>query len=187
MTMEERTEAAVALIEGDDFSYLQVAETFGVSRSIIAGLIYRYKDRGGVITKRRVIAGTFIRDKAKREKVIAELNAKTNGKLLEPKARVPRISASRSEMNLKKVAPIPRNQYVPVPPPVGLSLLDITNDTCRWPQGTGPYSFCGAPTALSITGRKVYCAAHNFLAYRAFEPREKTNAKPYGKTLSLPR
>ena len=42
-----------------------------------------------------------------------------------------------------------------------LSLLELTKQTCRWPQGTGPYTFCGCATMDKLP----YCAAHTAQAY----------------------
>ena len=45
-----------------------------------------------------------------------------------------------------------------------ISLLDLTEDTCRWPFGDrGSYLFCGAPRAGPSP---PYCAEHARLHYR---------------------
>jgi GcrA cell cycle regulator len=45
----------------------------------------------------------------------------------------------------------------PQPPPqFSLSLLQLKPGQCRWPQGDGPFRFCGAPQALGSS----YCAEH---------------------------
>lgn len=40
--------------------------------------------------------------------------------------------------------------------PRHLSLIELTAETCRWPYGDGPFTFCGHPPAAD----KPYCAAH---------------------------
>ena len=51
----------------------------------------------------------------------------------------------------------------------GKSLLELTNDTCRWPNGepgTRGFFFCGAPGA-DLEGGRPYCAHHARCAYSA--------------------
>jgi GcrA cell cycle regulator len=51
----------------------------------------------------------------------------------------------------------------------GKSLLELTNECCRWPQGrlgTRGFFFCGAPGADLERG-KPYCACHARRAYQA--------------------
>lgn len=45
--------------------------------------------------------------------------------------------------------------------PKHISLFQLTNATCKWPFGDGPFTFCGQP---SVTGFP-YCAHHKALAY----------------------
>jgi len=47
----------------------------------------------------------------------------------------------------------------------GVELLDLTNNTCRFPSGDSPFSFCGDPTA-DLAGCRPYCPFHSKLAYR---------------------
>lgn len=63
----------------------------------------------------------------------------------------------------------------PLPPPEpsaaplnGISLFDLTNETCRWPKGlvgAADFCFCGRPDADLSTG-KPYCAEHTKRAKR---------------------
>lgn len=51
----------------------------------------------------------------------------------------------------------------------GKTLLELTNDTCRWPNGepgTRGFFFCGAPGA-DLEGGRPYCAHHARCAYSA--------------------
>ena len=45
------------------------------------------------------------------------------------------------------------------------SLLELTEETCRWPigdPGTADFFFCGGPTVTSLP----YCAYHSRVAYQ---------------------
>ncbi len=53
----------------------------------------------------------------------------------------------------------------------GKTLLELTNDSCRWPfgrPGTSKFHFCGAPGADLERGMP-YCAVHAQRAYRTSE------------------
>ena len=68
----------------------------------------------------------------------------------------------------------PTRRVVPSPQPQtneswqrGKSLLELTNDTCRWPHGepgTRGFFFCGVPGA-DLEGGKPYCVHHARRAY----------------------
>lgn len=45
--------------------------------------------------------------------------------------------------------------------PLHISLFDLNKNTCRWPYGEGPYTFCGRPSDGS-----TYCAPHFHLSLR---------------------
>ena len=64
----------------------------------------------------------------------------------------------------------PRPEPPPEPPrPSGISLLELTNDTCRFPHGepgAPDFFFCGAPGA-DLEGGRPYCARHARLAYNS--------------------
>lgn len=184
MTSAEKVGVCVELSETQDLSYLEIAVIFGVSRNVIAGTMHRFKEKGGVLTNRRAIGNVWHGSKTKREKIVKEVNEKMGGALLAPK---PAVKVTRTFTVPARVAPIKMNKPIVEPPPTGLGVMDLTNHTCRWPQGTGPYSFCGAPTAVSQSGRQVYCEYHNTAAYRPYEKKERTNAKPYGKAFSVSR
>lgn len=48
---------------------------------------------------------------------------------------------------------------------LGLSLLDLDSQCCKWPISDRPYAFCGGPV---VAGRS-YCQGHLRLAYRPLE------------------
>ena len=68
----------------------------------------------------------------------------------------------------------------PEPPPPAearmLSLLELNNQTCRWPigdPGTADFAFCGASKPA---GQGVYCDYHARLAYASPEAWSEANA-----------
>jgi len=80
------------------------------------------------------------------------------------------------------------------PPPVasrrGKTLLELTNDTCRWPHGrpgTTRFFFCGAAGADLERGMP-YCARHMQRAYPACERSAREPKRPVsgGARLLLP-
>lgn len=54
------------------------------------------------------------------------------------------------------------------PPPGELTLIELTEETCRWPQGEyAPFVFCGAKRKTEST----YCPWHCRIAYQPSRPR----------------
>jgi GcrA cell cycle regulator len=73
------------------------------------------------------------------------------------------------------VAPPPPAAPAPAPAPPAcqpIALLELTNATCRWPIGEGPYLFCGALEADLANGVS-YCRFHSAMAYRRPGEREE--------------
>ena len=63
----------------------------------------------------------------------------------------PAPSAQRDERPLR-TAPVE---------PLHLSLVDLTDTTCRYPYGVGPFTFCGHPALAE----RPYCAAHAAICF----------------------
>jgi GcrA cell cycle regulator len=68
----------------------------------------------------------------------------------------------------------------------GKTLLELTNNTCRWPHGrpgTEKFHFCGAPEADLERGIP-YCARHMRRAYPMFESAlgDRRPAPPQGRS-----
>jgi len=75
---------------------------------------------------------------------------------------IPRATRKRAlELRPPEAVPcvLPRWKVMEVPRPAPgsrITLLQLNNNTCRWPHGDEPpFLFCGAPTA-----GKTYCAYH---------------------------
>lgn len=78
----------------------------------------------------------------------------------------------------------PREEIMPVcdlPPdqsPHAVTLMGLTNESCRWPMGDPAdkaFCYCGHPSA-DVDAGTVYCARHAQLAYR--KPRPNAD-RPY--------
>lgn len=50
-----------------------------------------------------------------------------------------------------------------------LTVVQLTSDNCHWPQGNGPFTFCGLPAVQD----KPYCIHHCGIAYRPPEVRKR--------------
>lgn len=70
----------------------------------------------------------------------------------------------------------------------GISLLDLTNDTCRWPHGEPGkrgFFFCGAPDA-DLEGGRPYCARHMRRAYSKTAPAALADDSPIVASRDVP-
>jgi GcrA cell cycle regulator len=80
-----------------------------------------------------------------------------------PAEKPERIDYGRGNPNAPKAPPIALDGDVwsalPGTSPVGL--LGLTGDTCRWPIGERPFTFCGLPP----TDGSRYCATHHAKAF----------------------
>ena len=61
----------------------------------------------------------------------------------------------------------PRAPRIPVERPGTLTLLELRDGDCKWPDGDGPYLFCGRACVLE----QPYCEEHLRMAHN--EPRER--------------
>jgi GcrA cell cycle regulator len=136
---EERKERAKTLWR-DGYSASQIAADLGyVSRNAVIGIIHRpgLSGRGqpnGQIARRRT--------------TVTPRSTKVALPLPKP---VPEI-----EPEIEPEPVVPKRMRLKAPAPKGLSILDLTHATCKWPHGDGPYTFCGH---VSIEG-SPYCAYH---------------------------
>jgi GcrA cell cycle regulator len=117
-------------------------------------------DRLGGLSRSAVLGKIFrLRPGVAREKPVA---AKA----------LPKPAALKRRRPAPRVAPQPLPQRAPKPlRQRGKSLLELTNDTCRWPHGepgTRGFFFCGAPGA-DLEGGKPYCVCHARRAYGSAE------------------
>lgn len=54
--------------------------------------------------------------------------------------------------------------------PLHVSLLDLEPETCRWPYGEGPFTFCGHPAVFGS-----YCGPHFHLSIGGGTPSERAD------------
>ena len=123
----------------------------GLSRSAVLGKIHRL--RPSLAKEPSVAKKTSV---AKKKRAAA----KTLHKPTAPEQRGP----------TRRVAPSPQPQ-TNESRQRGKSLLELTNDTCRWPHGepgTRGFFFCGEPGA-DLEGGKPYCVHHARRAYGSAE------------------
>jgi GcrA cell cycle regulator len=77
----------------------------------------------------------------------------------------------------------PRQRLVAPPPQAAqrLTLLELNNQSCRWPLGrAGRFFFCGAAEA-DLQGGIPYCPRHMRRAYSAAVSFAKTGARIFGR------
>lgn len=84
-------------------------------------------------------------------------------------------SAAKKEKRAPRRAPRatkPARELPPEPQSLNLSLLELTDKTCRYPHGDPQdkdnFSFCGAPSLPGLP----YCAHHAAVAYQSTPKRE---------------
>jgi len=141
----EWTEQAVAHLReraAEDASYGVIAMELGCTRNMVIGNAKRLKLPG-----RQRQAKTRITRRAGQDGGLAS-------RLKVRLARPPKLSAS--PVNCQPVA-------IPEPQSRNLSLIDLTDQTCKWAHGTDPYSFCGHETWRGL----AYCEHH---ARRVYKP-----------------
>jgi hypothetical protein len=51
--------------------------------------------------------------------------------------------------------------------PLDIDLLELNEQTCRWPDGDGPFTFCGHAPVRGLP----YCAPHSRISYQP--PKER--------------
>lgn len=141
-TPEARDDIADMLHKG--LSASQIAAHFeGVTRNAVIGLVHRNKELREIGFARKPRQQNI-------EKVRAISVAATRGKSV----RGGKVSMNR----LKAVAPpIEAPEPVDAPEPRNLTLMELTERTCRWPVNDGgPFLFCGCESAPGTS----WCAYH---------------------------
>jgi hypothetical protein len=138
---EMAEEAATLFRDGYSFSYIGIR--VGKTRSAVGGKLTRM----GVTGHPRLY----------RQSQVAQLNRNAKRRA---ERRVRGIPA-----RIPKPPPVYKPEPIKRPDWLGLRLIELTNKTCRWPSGHGPYFFCGAP-GCDCKNRQPYCPYHAFIAHR---------------------
>ncbi len=162
---DERVERLKAL-RSDGYSSSQIAAKLGgVSRNGVIGKLHRLGIKGG---------GQPTRSIARRSRSTA----------VEPvRTRAETAIDNRTRMRIKRTAappPRPGSIAETLPEDRGapaklLSVLDLTERTCKWPFGhprDAGFGFCGA----GKDSGQPYCGDHDAIAYRAPDPRRRLKA-----------
>jgi GcrA cell cycle regulator len=80
-------------------------------------------------------------------------------------------------------APAPAPVVIPFPPPAPeerVTILQLTERTCRWPEGdpaSEQFRFCGGQTRSGIP----YCAYHGAIAYQPSPERRRDRPRPVAR------
>lgn len=153
------TEEQVTILKGlwaEGRSGGQVAGIMGLSRNSIIGKINRLK------LAKRGNQGTHTTRAQRTEARMQREPVKPHGNKGQPKvtAIVARASAMHALPPMRIQLDDETEVGVDVSKRVGL--IDLTNDTCRWPVGAGSGAsqmFCGCAADMLVTG--PYCPAHS--------------------------
>ena len=182
---DERVEALRAMwSEGKSASQI-AKELGGVTRNAVIGKVHRLglsnrvggpdrEEEGGHRPRRRGAgararargAGAAARGEARPagKEVVAPVRPKPAGQVVPPQPAASEISAE-ALANLAEVAKKARR----------LSLMQLTERTCKWPVGdpaTDDFWFCGLPT---VPG-KPYCDTHVAVAFQPMSARRDRRA-----------
>ncbi len=88
-----------------------------------------------------------------------------------------RLKNERRRLRRQEFAPPPREwerQIICTEiEPRNIDLSELERDDCRWPDGDGPFTFCGAPKFNGFS----YCAGHYFASIGPGTPSERSAQK----------
>lgn len=153
--------------EGYSSSRIASAIGEGLTRNAVIGKIYRLGLKRGLPSK---ITGANGAARSEAEPhLLARARRSDAGAAAKP--RMPRLLPRMAAPVMVFEEPSPNHDGAP-----GVGLLDLNNETCRWPLGdplSSSFRFCGALEADLIEGRP-YCPA---CAKRAFVPRQTPTKK----------
>lgn len=150
-----------------------IGAEFGISRNAVIGLWKRQRDRHGgalistrpqqTIPRKQSSSGSsYIRVRTP-EEMARKAQRQRERRAAASALRVP---SARVRAGTKKAKAIVERQQIlraDAPQSLRLSLLDLNGQTCRWPEGDGPFFFCGhAPH-----GESSYCTFHHHLGTSA--------------------
>jgi hypothetical protein len=179
MTTPEQKAKAIELIKAGR-SYGAVGRQVGITRSAVSGLARRsglstpspHLLAARIWTPEKIDQlrqergkGASYRDLARLLGVSPKSIERAVGRHM-PDLRPPKSRVGRPRKTEHRQAPNPRPATPPKihqPEPIGpyISLMMLSDKTCRWPHGDSPYLFCGA---LVMPG-EVYCQHHCERAY----------------------
>ncbi len=166
MWTKEKEQAVIDLrVAGESFS--AIAKMMGppMTRSAVAGKIYRIRDRG--IVKEYVVTKHIAKEGVHAH--VCKLRAHGwSYSTIETRFGIEISKEDREVINTKlglRIKSPNRFKFDKfVVPDRGFTydLIDIEHDMCRFPSGDGPFKFCGG----KIDDGHVYCKSCRKIAYR---------------------
>lgn len=143
--------------EGKTFGY--IATTLHLSRNSVIGKAHRLGLRYS--PEQQAVRRSNPRPRRKRTQAEGASNSHIG-------RRLTGIAAQHALQRIVDELPTEIRDLPPDQSPFACTLLELTDDTCRWPIGDAPYTFCGDK---SFEGAS-YCCRHARIAYRPAASRE---------------
>jgi GcrA cell cycle regulator len=155
-----------------------IARRFGIRRGSVIGKAHRLGLERRAVGKRpreaaavpRPAKAAVLREPrpvAARRATISLANSPAIP-LVRASQRMPPVAVDAAEAKrLGRAVPAVAGAAPLRPPRTGCGILDLTNESCRWPQehlGLGDPRYCGEPGA-DLSARRPYCATHMRGAY----------------------
>jgi GcrA cell cycle regulator len=154
-----------------------IARAFRIGRGSVIGKVHRLGLARRAVSKRPTKAAApqpaksaAARNKPAATKQAVSLASSPAIPLVRSSQRMPPVAADAAGAK-KSGRAVPAvagaASLRPPPPQNGCGILDLTNETCRWPRescGLGDPRYCGEPGA-GLSARRPYCAAHTRLTY----------------------
>lgn len=158
-SVPDRTKLDRYYIMEEGWTYLQLAQAFGVSRSAIAGVCFRADIRklkpaakAAVVT--RPLPGDHLSTRLTAEEAPVDIMAKRARSAQRPMQRGPIMGPPL------KAVPIEGGVWSPLPGIDAIAFADTTASQCKWM--VGHHLCCGA----QVTRDKPYCPTHCAVAYK---------------------
>ena len=161
-SVPDRTKLVRYYIMEEGWSYGQLAEAFGVSRSAIAGVCYRAGIRKLKAATKKAVVGPGLPPQhlstrltaAPIEEAPVDIMAKRARSAQRPMQRGPIMGPPL------KAVPIEGGVWSPLPGIDAIAFVDTTASQCKWM--VGHHLCCGA----QATQNKPYCPTHCAIAYK---------------------
>lgn len=141
-----------------------LAAKMGMTREAIVGMFHRHREKllpaklqarpGPQKARTHIVRSKPAEGRPSRKKVAQD------------KASGGAVASAIQKINRIRAEGLPPMNYVepevPLDAPVSrqLPLVELTERTCKWPHGTGPFFFCGN----EVTDHHAYCPYHGRLA-----------------------
>jgi GcrA cell cycle regulator len=155
------------------------AQLGGISRSAVLGKVFRLRLRASTAAPSKARKGNGVSPDGARTQPASEMSAAPSASPALARSPARRRRGKRDQQSESLRAEVKARRR---------SLLGLTNDCCRWPQGnpgSARFFFCGAPGANLERGIP-YCTRHMRRAYLV-PPSMIQRPKPEGAPVDEPR